>query len=480
MKKFLRRDDSAPHVGPILITGLIVYFFILTFVLVLIPKLLPVVILFLIVFAILSYFTLNRIPDIFLFFIAITPLIQKFNFAGIKAGDFYISLHMVFLFFLILGFLYYYLREKSRVPVGFNTIEKAMFWMFVSTIPSLIFPAYLPVNHVKRYLLFYTGIIEPLVFYFILREFILSIPGYSERLLKSLVLTAIAAGLVALWELSSFNFNLTSIFLNRMRFGFGYQNPNLFGIHSALLLPLTLYFVLKEDTKPRRALYFICFIILFTLSMLTFNRGTFIVSALQLFLLFLFVKKSRPFVSILFVIFLMVMALNNKLVILYFARFFAGNDAKMGALIDNSALYRLEAWGVGLKTLVLYPLGVGAGGFQYVWEKYGQHPLIYLGTPHHLFLSVGVDYGVFTMIIFLTLLIIIIYKLINSLTKTKTNQSLYLSLIISFVGYVVYGMITDGELSHLTGFTIPTNGYTLILYAIIAYISTRNSTKSNA
>jgi len=378
---------------------------------------------------------------------------------------------MILLFVLALGFAYFYLQRKDENASGLFLIDKILIVMFVSTLPSLIFPSYLPVNHVKRYLLFYTGIIEPLAFYFILRNFIAAIPGYSEKLLRALVLTSFSAGLVALWELAYFNFNLGEIFLNRMRFGFGYQNPNLFGIHSALLLPIALYYVFDDKVKSYKPLYVMGFIILFALSMLTFNRGTFIVSALQLILFFVFIKKSRKIVAGVFVAFAIVMILNSDLIILYFSRFLAGNDAKMGALIDNSALYRLEAWQVGLRLLYLYPLGVGAGGFQFAWEKFGEHPGVYLGTPHHLFLSVGVDYGVLTMIIFLSLLIVIIYKLVKLLNDKGYNNNLLMSLIISFVGYVVYGMITDGELSHLTGFTVPTNGFTLILFALIAYIT---------
>jgi O-antigen ligase len=118
-----------------------------------------------------------------------------------------------------------------------------------------------------------------------------------------------------------------------------------------------------------------------------------------------------------------------------------------------------------------YPFGVGPGGFQNVWERFGPYPNVYLGTPHQLFLSVGVDYGLMALLVFGAVLAYAFYSL-NKIHKTHAaDVSLARILKISVIGYVVYGMITDGELSHLSGFTFPNNGYTLILFSVLAMAS---------
>jgi hypothetical protein len=56
--------------------------------------------------------------------------------------------------------------------------------------------------------------------------------------------------------------------------------------------------------------------------------------------------------------------------------------------------------------------------------------------------------------------------------KKKTEGTRIFAYIkISIVSYLVYGFITDGELSHLTGFTYPNNGYTLFLMSLLSLVS---------
>jgi O-antigen ligase len=207
---------------------------------------------------------------------------------------------------------------------------------------------------------------------------------------------------------------------------------------------------------------------------LTFNRGTFLVLGLQFFLLY-FIPETRKKILIIVTLGLIGVIYFNKLVFLYLDRFIGGQGSEAAQkLIDKSAYYRFEAWAVGVKMLFLYPLGIGAGGFQYGWEKYGSDPKFYLGTPHQLFLTIGVDYGLPALIVFITILVTAItYS--NKLSKTieEKGTSIFKFLTISLISYVAYGMVTVGELSHLTGFMAPNNGYTIVLMCVLAIISFR-------
>ena len=49
-------------------------------------------------------------------------------------------------------------------------------------------------------------------------------------------------------------------------------------------------------------------------------------------------------------------------------------------------------------------------------------------------------------------------------------MDLYKCFRISLIGYLIIGFITGGELSHLSGFMYPNNGYTLILMIILGII----------
>jgi O-antigen ligase len=189
-------------------------------------------------------------------------------------------------------------------------------------------------------------------------------------------------------------------------------------------------------------------------------------------MLFFIPQTRKKILSIIFIGIIFLIYFNN-LVFLYIDRFIGGQGSEtVQKLVDKSAYYRFEAWVVGLKMLFLYPLGIGAGGFQYGWEKYGSDPTFYLGTPHQLFLTIGVDYGLPALIVFISILITaIIFSKKLSKTGEEDEINIFKLLTISLISYATYGMITVGELSHLTGLMSPNNGYTIVLMILLAIIS---------
>ena len=76
------------------------------------------------------------------------------------------------------------------------------------------------------------------------------------------------------------------------------------------------------------------------------------------------------------------------------------------------------------------------------------------------------------MIVFIIFLFTSIFYS-NKVSKSGNTESSFQQkfITISIVSYVAYGMITVGELSHLTGFKYPNNGYTLVLLCLIAITS---------
>ncbi|MDR3667492.1 MAG: O-antigen ligase family protein [Ignavibacteriaceae bacterium] len=403
-----------------------------------------------------------------MFYIITLPFLQHFSFNGVYVGDFDITPHMIIQLILIIIFLISYLTNSDVLQTKpFGIIDKLIILFILFALLSLLFGYSMPENHVKRWLLFYTGIFETSTFYFITLYLLNNNKDLVHEILVALMLSVFFSGIIAVTEFNIIGYNLIHIFLSRMRFGFGFHNTNLYGIYSALLFPLIVYLIYNHKSKAVRIISILSFSLLSLLSIMCFNRGTFIVMGLQIILLFFYTKNRKLIISLL-VAFIGVAVYFSNLLLFYIFRF-VGNNNPQG--LDESALYRLEAWRIALKCLLLYPFGVGGGGFQILWEKYSFKPEIYLGTPHQLFLSIGIDYGILTLLVFIIILVVAFYYSYKIIESHSEASTLFKYVIISLIGLFVYGMLTDGELSHLSGFIAPNNGYSIILFAILSIIS---------
>ena len=414
--------------------------------------------------------------NLVLLYIALLPLVQHLNIYSIKVSDFVISPHMIFqgvIMFVVAAD--YFISTDGYDNNSLQKLDKLLLLFVFLSIPSLIFGYSLPVNHEKRWLLFYTGMFEPLILYFIVFYYLSKDSTNIKKIVIALLFTSLSSLIVASIELRSIGLDAVKIYLSRMRIGFGYHNTNLYGIHSTLLVPIVVYALQSKEFKETRLFALVSLLILSILTILCFNRGTIISIGMELLLL-LFLKNSRRIVYWIFVGLIVFCIIFNKVILFYALRFFGGETgtySNVSPLLDSSASYRLDAWKTGLKLLFYFPWGMGAGSFQYGWMMYGTDPSIYLGTPHELFLSIGVDYGVIPLILFIGILFIAVNQCweLSKIKLGNVENSLYQHIIISIIGFVLYGLVTDGELSHLTGFRIPNNGYTLVLVTLFAIVS---------
>ena len=334
----------------------------------------------------------------YLIYLAINPLLQHFNSPVMMIGDFYITPHMVIQFFILLlvlaDYFHFYTNSKDR---SLGKIDKRIIVFAAVSVLSLIFGYTLPENSAKRWLLSYTGIFETTSFYFITLYLLKKEENFINKILIALMISVFSSGIVALIELNVVGFSIISIFFARMRIGFGFHNTNLFGIYSVLLFPLIVYLIGNSESKRIKLLSYISFGLLGLLSIICFNRGTFMVVGLQM-LMFLFYTKDKKIFWTSTAVMIAAAIYFSKILLFYLIRFVGQNNAQG---LDESALYRLEAWRIAYNSLFLYPFGVGAGGFQLLWAKYSFKQSIYLGTPHQLFLSIGIDYGLLTLLFYL-------------------------------------------------------------------------------
>ena len=424
-----------------------------------------------IIFPIVLYIAVSNFKYLILSYIVLIPFIQHFSYYAIKAGEFFVTPHMIIQFIILLAVFFSFLSTYKFNRNELKFLDKLIILLAISTIFSLIYPYTLPIDHTKRWLLFYTGIFENTTFYFIILYMLRNEKDFTDKLIIAISLSVLSASIIAFMEIKSLNFNLINLFLARMHIGFGFHNTNLFGLYSALIFPLYFFVLTNKKFSHLKIPLVISFVILSILSILCFNRGTFLIIVIQLFLLYR-MKNNRKIIYV-FVLACIVMAVYyNEILLLYIQKFLAGkNEATTSAYLDYSALYRLEGWKLGSQLLFVYPLGLGGGGFLYAWEKFGPAPSFFLPSPHQLFLSVGVSYGVLSMIIFIIILITS-YSYCNKMAKSQHDApNVFNYLKISIIGFVGYGVTTGGELSHLTGFITPNNGYTLLLFTLIAVIS---------
>ncbi|MCK6600662.1 MAG: O-antigen ligase family protein [Bacteroidetes bacterium] len=404
-----------------------------------------------------------EVRKLFYLFIIILPILQHYNFVAIEIGDFIITPSSIYL--IILFMLAIYDNKEGKISLSYKSIPNNSIILLIIIIVSSIVSQLINYNSIhnntKQLLLFYTGIVESLLFIIIINKYY---NKYLNDIILCVILSVLSSVVVAFIEIQSIGFSLLNIYMNRVAIGFGYHNTNLFGIVSALLIPLTIYYYRfgYKINYTFSVVITLCLVSLFCLSLLTLNRGTILVLVFQIVMMWI-PKQLRKTMSVVIFSICLVGIYNYDLILIYADRF---SGVEVGEKItDPSALYRLEAWKVGFESIISNPFGLGAGGFQQYWENNGIDPTFFLGTPHQLFLSIAVDYGVLSAISFLFLLIIMIWNGFNQFIR-KNNILLY-TTSISFLSYLIYGMITDGELSHLSGSVYPNNAFTFFLILII-------------
>ncbi len=185
---------------------------------------------------VLLFVLINKLDYALLIYVAISPIIQHYSIYTIALGDFRISPDIIIHLFLLVAsinhFLYSYNTYTKR---GLSLLDKTLLVFVLLSIFSLIAASYFPINHSKRILLYYTGIFQPITFYFIILYFLSRVPNFSKKLILAVTLTATFAAIVAFIELKEIGLGLVNLFLARNKIGFGYHNTNLFGMHAALI-----------------------------------------------------------------------------------------------------------------------------------------------------------------------------------------------------------------------------------------------------
>lgn len=421
---------------------------------------------------ILIFVLINKTELALLFYLVIMPVLQHFSTIFVPVGSFLITPDIVIHIFLLIAvlnnFIYTYDPASKR---KINLLDKLLLLFVLMSVFSLISASAYPTDQGKRLLLYYTGIFQTVTLYFMILYFLDKDAGYIEKLILTLLLIPLSSGIVAIIELKDIGLNLIKIFLVRNQIGFGFHNTNLFGIEAALLFPIFFFALTHKNFKNIRILLWPGFIALSVLSALTLNRGTFLVVFFYLFI-FAFRKENRKIVFAFLIIGIIGAFYLSDLISIYINRFLGNNASNSNISLDQSALYRIELWKVGLKAVINYPLGLGGNGYNYVWRQYGIDPTHFWSSPHQILLHIAIDYGLPALLVFL-FLYYRFYRAASRLTKILNLKynGLFFYIKVALIGYMIQGFLTGTEISHLSGAIYPTNGYTYLLIVLFAIIS---------
>jgi len=253
--------------------------------------------------------------------------------------------------------------------------------------------------------------------------------------------------------------------------GFGFRGTNLYGVAAVLVFPLTFLFAVNSENKIQRIISVGVMFVMFISAITSFTRGLQIALAIEILILLLFYRSGRKYIyPILGLILIAILAFRQQLLIL-FMRFSEPGPT----VLVSSAGARLEAWIVSLKVFKIYPFGLGGGNFDYAWEQFKPIHIIPMGASHNIFLSVGTEFGVLTMIIFIILFFLqfrMCWWILRN-TKDRLHRDIAFMITVSYIGYCAYGMTTGGELSHIIRyFPVTTmNSYTIILFTLFSVIT---------
>lgn len=464
--------EGKPRLFVIFGTLLLFYVVFLLLILMVKPGIIIYSLLLLPLIPILTFLLINKTEWAFLLYLAIMPILQHYDLKYVSLGTFLITPDMVIQLLILIAvinkFLYTYNPDSKR---RINILDKLLLLFVLMSFFSLISASAYPTDQGKRLLLYYTGIFQTVTLYFITIYFLESDHSFIERLLLALLIIPLSSGIIAMIELKDIGLNLISIFFVRNQIGFGFHNTNLFGLETALLFPIYFFALSYEKFKGYKLVIWISLITLSVLSALTLNRGTFVVIAFYFFI-FVFKKENRKIILGFLILGALGIYYFSNLIVIYINRFLGSNASGANISLDESALYRIELWRVGLEGMIKYPLGLGGNGFDFVWKKYGIDSTRFWSSPHQILLHIAIDYGVPALIVF----IVLYYKYFRSssiLSKLKNFDlsKLFFYIKIALIGYLIHGFLTGAEISHLSGAILPTNGYTYLLMILFAIIS---------
>lgn len=417
------------------------------------------------------FFICVSLKDILWGYLLIVLTIPVLNLArgpsfSLSFGDFWIVPLSYFVWLLFIIFLLTSSISKNK-PVEIDLEDKLWFFFVFFSGFSILTAFYIPTNMQKATLIYFTGIIEPLIIYYILKKRLQSQKDVHIIIITIFASLCFSCGLGLARDLLNAK-GIAEIFL--MRESFTYTHPNIFSPVALLVLPLGLWLIAYSKRIPMKIAFFSLTSIIFMATLSTRSRGAIIILPI-LVLVLLSQREYR--LPILFILIPLLIAIMYSSVVSFALLHRLMTISMKGSIIDPSTLVRLEGWRASFPIMKTYPFGVGGACFPYLWAGLSKYRGTFLSCSHHLFLSIGTEFGIIPLILFSSLLSFYLYKCIKmmKICRDRFTSLLSFSLFVGLLAYIGYGIISEGQLSHLSGWKIPIHSHSIILFSLLSVIS---------
>jgi len=388
----------------------------------------------------------------------------------IAVSPFSIMMWVIFVFFTLSSII----KNQNIKRFFYSSSDKLLILFAVTAFSSLLSSYYIGTPFERSILVYVTSIVEPVLFYLLFRRILLDEKRIDLTLFT--IVLSLAIGLAMGFFLMLTRQQNLLLFLTERggSRGFGFRGTNLFGIAAVLVFPLILLFTRRSTSKIRRLISYGTIIMIFVAIVTSFTRGLQITFLIEFFILLFFYRSGRKSLYPVLVLMVTAVLIFRERLLFLLVRFLTS-----GPLTPlSSEAGRIEAWKVSLIALVKYPFGLGGGNFHHVWQQFKATSIVRalpLEASHNIFLSIGTEFGILAMLLFLIFLFMQfrmcwwIFK--NS--QKRLYRDIALIIGISYIGYCIYGLTTGCELSHLSRYDPATtiNSFTIILFTLFAVIT---------
>lgn len=195
-----------------------------------------------------------------------------------------------------------------------------------------------------------------------------------------------------------------------------FQDPNYYGLY--LCSYYFLYKMLLIKNKLILKNYFL-FILVFVNIFLTGSRAAFIIFIFGLFIFSILEKtlKIKTIIKLLSIIFTLLFIGFS-----FFPDYFETTISRFDFSKEKSAQERLELFYIGIGSVLNTPLGNGVGQSRHYYNKYHWRPML----PHNDFLTILVDGGIISLVLYLLLFLKIF-------VEGDKNSKFYLLIFMMYI-----------------------------------------------
>lgn len=393
--------------------------------------------------------SINRGNFIIIICILGTILIVPFVYTPIVSFyDFFYFPKYIALVLITCCLLMVLLKKPNSIKelIQFDWINKLLLMYFVLITISLLFSLD-PMLSIKGNFLRYDGYSTQLM-YIILFLFARTINSIDKRFVYAVsISSAILASYGILQYIGVEFFIRDSIRFNWKSAFSTFGNQNFFGSYLVLQIPFSLYSIINYKRKWAYLTYSITLLAL----LMTMTRSSWIGFILSFILLFnYFNKKNNQYQTIVVLTILIIICFNILNNGILFNRFMTLiNDTKVLSMnsysgntdqIESLGSFRIFIWIRVIEMIKMRPLfGFGIENLALVFEKYYFNDIVnFMGSyfiidkAHNDFLHIAVSTGIPSLIVYITFISAIFYKVLN-----RINQDINILLFASITGYVI-------------------------------------------